>query len=769
MIGIILSTLSAHRHPNEPALPGYAATLRTRSRRRSANEPSVANIAASYSRYSSDLQDASSIDQQQRKCREKAAQDSMTILPDLEFADQAISGTKRDRAGLNAMLEAARAGRFGTLYFESLSRLARESVITMPMLKELVYIHRIRIVSVSEGIDSSQNNWELLASIVANFHEQFLKSLRSTVLRGQEEAILNDWSAGDWCFGYGSEPIPGTENGRRGRHPRPRMRVIINEDHAKWVRLIFHWFVDERRTLDWIARELGRQQAPKDHRSRTPGWHHDYVKRVLRNEKYIGIWPWGRNTNVRNPLTGQITQEERPPEEAAKWVRERPLLRLIDDVTFFKAAALLDESIAKWDSMRTDEGRLHGSRQEYQPTRHLLQGLIKCAACGSTFQATGGDGKYLGCSGYKRGLCPCKTRVPRQRAEVRLLAAVSERVFAKAAWLEAIVQESQWAWEHRQQQEPTESAEVERKLSEVKQMMTRLVDSIERGQGEVEDLNERLRQRQKEKQQLEQQRALLQATTVAPTEPPTREWIESKIRQLQTVLQAGGPQANAALCAVVGGRVVVEEATTAGRKRNHLVANFTLTTRSLLADTSESAGLHAETAAVKTEEVVVTLRVEPPWAAIAEEVKAMFDAGARYVTIVEHFDCPRSWVAKALGWWYAKRGLPSPDGRKSRARLKSLTLPEKLADTVKALMDQGLLLQEIASHLGCVHNTVTKAVKHWHRSRGLPVPDGRTRRKELNWKTSDPSKRMERQADSIQPKDDGTVRAAEQEESSDRS
>jgi transposase len=113
--------------------------------------------------------------------------------------------------------------------------------------------------------------------------------------------------------------------------------------------------------------------------------------------------------------------------------------------------------------------------------------------------------------------------------------------------------------------------------------------------------------------------------------------------------------------------------------------------------------------------------------------------------------------------------LPSPDGRKSRARLKSLTLPEKLADTVKALMDQGLLLQEIASHLGCVHNTVTKAVKHWHRSRGLPVPDGRTRRKELNWKTSDPSKRMERQADSIQPKDDGTVRAAEQEESSDRS
>ena len=693
----------------------------------------------------------------------------MTILPDLEFADHAISGTKRDRAGLNSLLAAARAGRFGTVYFESLSRLARESVITMPLLKELVYVDRVHFVSVSEGIDSRQNSWELMASFMAYFHEQHIKSLRSNVLRGQEEAILNDWSAGDWCFGYGSEPIPGTENGRRGRRPRPRMRVVINEEHAKRVRLIFHWFVNEKRTLDWIARELSRQQAPKDHRSKTPGWHHDYVKRVLRNEKYIGIWPWGRNTNVRNPLTGQISQEARLPEEAAKWVRERPHLRLIDDLTFFKAAALLDEFYAKWESVRTDDGRLHGSRQEYQPTRHLLQGLIKCAACGSTFQATGGDGKYLGCSGYKRGLCASKTRIPRQRAEVRLLEAVSNRVFAQPAWLDAMVQEALWAWEHRQQREPTELAEVEKKLAEVNQLMTRLIDSIERGHGEVEELNERLRLRKKEKQQLEQQRALLQATDVAPTKPPTREWIESKIRQLQKVLQAGGPQANAALRAVVGGRVVVEESTTVGRKRKHLIAKFTLTTRSLLADTGESAELHAETAAVKTEEVVVTLRVEPPWAAIAEEVKAMFNAGARYVTIVEHFDCPRSWVAKALAWWHDKRELPSPDGRKSRARLKNPTLPEKLADRVKALMDQGFLLQEIASHLGCVHNTVTKAVKHWHRSRGLPVPDGRTRRKELNWRTSDPSKRTERQADSIAPKDRETFRAAEEEDSSDRS
>lgn len=130
-----------------------------------------------------------------------------------------------------------------SLYFESLSRLARESIITMPMLKDRVYNHRIRIVSVSEGIDSSQANWDLIANFMSWMHEQFLKNLRAAVLRGQEHAILQDWSCGDWCFRYASEPIPGSERGRKGRHSRPRMRVVINPEHAKWVRQIFHWFV----------------------------------------------------------------------------------------------------------------------------------------------------------------------------------------------------------------------------------------------------------------------------------------------------------------------------------------------------------------------------------------------------------------------------------------------------------------------------------------------------------------------------------------------
>jgi len=146
-LGDNLSTLSA-QFPEPACLPRTATSASSRAgrtARKSVDNPAT-GIAASYSRYSSDLQDESSIDQQKRKCLERAVLDKNSILPELEFSDSAVSGTKRERAGLNAMMEAAKARRFSTVYFESLSRLARESVITMPMLKELVCVHRVRIV-----------------------------------------------------------------------------------------------------------------------------------------------------------------------------------------------------------------------------------------------------------------------------------------------------------------------------------------------------------------------------------------------------------------------------------------------------------------------------------------------------------------------------------------------------------------------------------------------------------------------------------------------
>ena len=275
---------------------------------------------ASYARYSADQQDEKSIADQQRMCGEQAARDGLVIEPDFEFADHAVSGTKLRRTGLDQLLAIAKERGFHVLYFHSLSRLARESVITMPMLKELVYVHRVRVISLTEGIDTIRPGWEVNAVFASLHHEQFSKVLSVNVHRGQVGTVLARFSIGDFRLGYTSIPSPGGEVIGRGRNAKQRMVYTIDPIGAEWVRRIFNWFVVDRQPLSWIIRELTRLKAPKDHRATTAAWQRQLVVGILRSSKYIGLWPWGRLKNQRNPLTGQVTQEERDEEETNQWL-----------------------------------------------------------------------------------------------------------------------------------------------------------------------------------------------------------------------------------------------------------------------------------------------------------------------------------------------------------------------------------------------------------------------------------------------------------------
>jgi hypothetical protein len=134
---------------------------------------------------------------------------------------------------------------------------------------------KVRTVCIDEGIDTTTNDsWELLAGFFGFQNEQYLRALAKSVFRGQEGIVLDCLCVGDYCFGYKSEPIPGSEQQRKGRNPEPKKRYIIQPEEAAWVCKIFEWFVLEKRSLRWIARQLTRSGAPKDHRSSIKDWQH---------------------------------------------------------------------------------------------------------------------------------------------------------------------------------------------------------------------------------------------------------------------------------------------------------------------------------------------------------------------------------------------------------------------------------------------------------------------------------------------------------------
>ena len=79
---------------------------------------------AIYARYSSDLQRAASIEDQVRVCRARADREAWPVVE--VFADAAISGATLIRPGIQALMQAIRAGSIDIVLTESLDRISRD-------------------------------------------------------------------------------------------------------------------------------------------------------------------------------------------------------------------------------------------------------------------------------------------------------------------------------------------------------------------------------------------------------------------------------------------------------------------------------------------------------------------------------------------------------------------------------------------------------------------------------------------------------------------
>jgi site-specific DNA recombinase len=693
---------------------------------------------ASYTRFSSKAQDDRTITDQQRQCRERGIRDGYDMLTALEFADEAISGAKHSRTGFNSMMAAARAGSFKVLYFVNLSRLARDCVLTLQTMRELVYTFKVRVISIDEGIDTAQSDsWELIVAILSVQHQQYLKSLAQNVFRGQEGVVLDQLCVGDYCFGFASEPVPGTEGQGKGRNKKPKTNYIILWAEADWVRKIFNWFVVERQSLRWIARELNRLGAPKDHRATTAEWYHQLLLGLLSNEKYVGRWPWGENKNVRDLTTGDIHQEKRSIAETEKWLRHFPELQIIDDETFAKAQKLLEQNAEAHGKRRGDKGQLDGSSRASHNAhpRHMLSGLIECECCGRLFNVGGKNGKYLFCRGYVMGICQCQTTLRRDLAETLILEAISQKILSNPAWVELLLMHEYRSYEKLQHELPSRRRAIDDALSDVDARIAMLVSNSEKQI--VPELETRMTELRTQRDSLRAELKKLLADEGRPSGPPTRKWLEERLADLRSVLTDHGPAAAHALRALVGGRIVVTEIKREGKQRHYLRGRMELRLFALAGAVGVQLGDESDADPATTEVVEIDFRRIERHEEIADEVKRLWDDGMIDMEITKLFGCSRTLISSALDHWYEKRGLTRPDGRSCKKRPAGNRKADKLQSQIMELWHQDLSVSAISEQLGCGLEIVREAVTKWHVERGLPVPDGRARRREIRLKRRD--------------------------------
>ena len=379
--------------------------------------------AAIYARYSSDKQRESSLEDQERTCRRRADQEGWTVAQ--VYGDAAISGSRLDRPGYAAMLADAQAGGWTILLVEDLSRLSRDEVEGVQGVRRLE--HRgVRVVGVSDGYDSDRPGRTAQRSVRALLSALYLEDLAARTRRGLEGQFRRGFRAGGLPYGY----VPVKQDGGSTLAIDPEQAAVVVE---VWERFAAGQ-APRKIAADLNARGIAPPRA--SNRTGSASWvssalygHPAKGTGILRNPIYLGRQVWNRSRWEKDPDTGARVRRERPESE---WlIAEAPELRIIPPDL---AARVERRHQAIADG--TDRARkVMGNAGRTGPApKHLLSGLMECAACGAPFVTVAQD-RY-GCSAYRyRGpaVCDFKATVQRQRIEARILDAIRGDIYSPRA------------------------------------------------------------------------------------------------------------------------------------------------------------------------------------------------------------------------------------------------------------------------------------------------------------------------------------------------
>ena len=286
-----------------------------------------------------------------------------------ESFDDNVSGMHFDRDGIEKICEAVEQNQIDAVIVKDLSRLGRHRTQTAVFIDYLKK-HDVRVISVTENIDTSNENDDLVIGMKQIINDMYAKDasrkIRSTYQQKQKEGIVIIPP-----FGYFKD-----KNTRQ---------VVIVEEAADTVRLIFKLYLDGY-GFKQIAKKLNADgvHTPAYYQQTLLGknvphtwpqiskqqlWISTTIKRILENEFYAGT------LICHKTRTDKINKTFRfiPPEE--QYRHENAVPAIIDRETWQQAQFLLQKRVK--DRVRAAPGQ----------KIHRYTGIIECADCHSVCTA----------------------------------------------------------------------------------------------------------------------------------------------------------------------------------------------------------------------------------------------------------------------------------------------------------------------------------------------------------------------------------------------
>ncbi len=321
----------------------------------------------------------------------------LKIHPELEFydfyVDDGCTGTNFDRTEFERLKRDIRDGIINCVLVKDLSRFGRNYADGGYYIDDFFVRHSVRLIAINNSVDTAPGKMNAFTKCVTigvtNVINESVSAATSVNVRGtlnlrrKKGEFIGSFAA----YGY-------------LKNPEDRHKLIVDEEAAEVVRMIFDKFVSGMAILE-ITTELNKLKIPnpsaykkkKGFKYRHPAgktnntiWPESSVRRILKNEMYIGNMVQGKNVK----LSYKIKQCVAVPEKDWYVVKDthEPI---IDKETFRKAQALFEKNTRV-------------SPQEKKVG--LFAGLVKCADChrGMSKKSNKQNGKeyhYYRCSTAK--------------------------------------------------------------------------------------------------------------------------------------------------------------------------------------------------------------------------------------------------------------------------------------------------------------------------------------------------------------------------------
>ncbi|MBN1122220.1 MAG: recombinase family protein, partial [Anaerolineae bacterium] len=241
---------------------------------------------AIYARYSSEMQNEISIDDQIARCREEIARRGWRVAETYE--DSAKSGWSLDRDGFQAMRAAAEKGKFQAVMLWKFDRLARDHNHTVMIKALLRHQCELKLYCV-EGVSEDDNDSPyaaLVEQMIAVFAAFYSRNLSSDTKRAKRaRALRGEFNGSVPPLGYRLvRKSQATDEQPAGLYPDPELAPIIVEAFERYATGQY----SDPDIADWLNAQPAVQEARKGQKPVGK----DTVRDILQNRTYTGKVPY---------------------------------------------------------------------------------------------------------------------------------------------------------------------------------------------------------------------------------------------------------------------------------------------------------------------------------------------------------------------------------------------------------------------------------------------------------------------------------------------